>query len=63
MFEFDICLCGNKEDCPKKDTCLRAINVKAGIYTYSLFYIRGTDCKEYIDKNEYTYLTNKWERN
>ena len=50
MFEFDICLCGNKEKCPKKDTCLRAINPGPGIYTMSLFFVNGTDCENYIDK-------------
>ena len=38
MFENDICLCGNKENCPLKDTCRRAQEHGPGIYTMSLFY-------------------------
>ena len=48
MIDFDICLCGNKEECPYKDTCLRAINPPPGIYTYSLFYNKDKKCDEYI---------------
>jgi hypothetical protein len=48
MIDFDICLCGNKEECPYKDTCLRAINPPPGIYTYSLFYNKDKECDEYI---------------
>ena len=49
MFEFDICLCGNKDECPQKDTCLRAQPVPPGIYTYSLLYNGGSNCRDYIE--------------
>jgi hypothetical protein len=43
----DICLCGNPEKCPKKNTCLRN-KKKTGIHTYSLFYQKDKDCEYYI---------------
>ena len=51
MFEFDICLCGNNQECPDKDKCLRAIK-RTGINTVSDFYsIREKDkCKYFIEK-------------
>ena len=56
MFEFDICLCGNNENCPDRENCLRATRRKTGIFTVSDFYsIREEekDCKYFIDKNYY----------
>lgn len=47
MFELDICLCGNKKECPSKDTCLRAIDPPPGIYTYSLMYKGDEKCDDY----------------
>jgi len=44
----DVCLCGNKENCPNKDNCKRAAKRKAGIYTVSLFYEEGKECEYYI---------------
>ena len=51
MFEYDICLCGNPQYCPKKDTCLRNQG-RVGINTYSLFFELGKDCQHYIPKKE-----------
>jgi len=48
MFEYDICLCGNKENCPKKETCERAVNPGPGIYTLSLFYQENKECEYYL---------------
>ena len=47
MLDIDICLCGNKDKCPKKNTCRRAQNFGPGIYTISYFYKEGKDCKYY----------------
>ena len=52
MFEFDTCLCWNKEECPSKDTCLRAITPPPGIYTYSSMYNGGDKCENYLEKKE-----------
>ena len=49
-YDDDICFCGNKEHCPKKDSCLRAKDV-IGIHTYSLFYKKDEGCRYYLPKN------------
>lgn len=53
MFEFDICLCGNNEDCPYRRECLRATKkIGPGIYTISNFYDREKDeCEYFIGKD------------
>lgn len=53
MFEYDICRCGNPDQCPLKNQCERAKPVPAGIYTVSLFYEEGKDC-EYFWKRDDT---------
>ena len=50
-YDDDICFCGNKEKCPKKDSCERAKNV-TGIHTYSLFYRKGEECEHYLPKEK-----------
>ena len=52
MFNDDICLCGNKEDCPNKDTCRRAKSHGSGIYTISLFYQKDKECEYYLPIKE-----------
>lgn len=52
MFEYDICLCGNADKCPMKDTCLRAIKPPPGIYTISLFYNKDKECENYIERKK-----------
>ena len=51
MFEFDICLCSNFEDCPRKDECLRAQKL-VGIHSYSLLYEGGEGCEYFIKKEK-----------
>lgn len=48
MFEYDICYCGNNENCPLKDDCVRAQSRPAGIYTISLFYQADKNYCEYF---------------
>ena len=49
MFEYDICFCGNKEECPLKMTCRRAQSHGIGIHTYSNFYNEEDEkCEYYI---------------
>lgn len=50
-YDDDICFCGNKERCPKKDSCLRAKDV-TGIHTYSLFYKKDEGCRYYLPKKD-----------
>lgn len=51
MFEDDICLCGDANKCPLKDTCKRAERRKTpGIYTvpnFFQFYKEGYGCEYY----------------
>ena len=51
MFEYDYCFCGNKDECPKKDECKRAITVP-GIHTYSLFYKKDKECEYFWEKDK-----------
>ncbi len=52
MFELDFCLCGNSDQCPHKDECMRNIHL-VGIHTYSLFYKENEECEYFIPrKNE-----------
>lgn len=46
LFEYDYCFCGNPDNCPKKDTCRRALRV-SGIHSYSEFYVEGKECEYY----------------
>ena len=41
MFETWYCLCAENEGCPRRDTCLRAAEHPAGIYTMSMFWVNG----------------------
>ena len=50
FFEDDICKCGNSEECPNKDKCLRAKKSQSGIYTVSLFYNGKEKCDYFIEK-------------
>ena len=51
FFEDDICKCGNAEDCPSKDKCLRARKGHpGGIYTVSLFYNGKEKCEYFIEE-------------
>ena len=52
MFDYDICLCGNMDQCPYKDDCLRAEKPGPGIYTMSLFYQKDKECEYYISKRK-----------
>lgn len=54
MFEFDVCLCGNGEKCPRRDTCLRYVARKyvKGINTYALFYNENGECEDYYPVNK-----------
>lgn len=55
LFEDDICMCGNPDNCPDKNRCERAATRKPGIYSFALFYEEGKECKyfiEIIDKKE-----------
>ena len=50
MFDYDICLCGNGENCPKKEECKRYVLTKKvgpGVYTYSLFYNEKKECEDF----------------
>ena len=51
LFEYDYCFCGNADNCPKKDTCRRALKVR-GIHSYSEFYVKDEDCKYYWEIEE-----------
>ena len=50
LFEEDICKCGNADECPNKDICLRGKKTtKPGIYTVALFYDeKNKECKYFI---------------
>ena len=50
MFEYDICLCGNADQCPHKDNCKRAEEHGPGIYTVSLFYQEDKECEYFWEK-------------
>lgn len=52
MFEYDICLCGNAEECPHKETCQRAMKHGPGIYTVSNFYEEKDTCDYYYPIKE-----------
>ena len=54
LWDDDICFCGNHEDCPKKDKCLRAYKYnKPGIYTIAAFYNPDNEkCEYYIERKE-----------
>ena len=47
------CFCGNHEDCPKKDKCLRVYKYnKPGIYTIAAFYNPDNEeCEYFIEKD------------
>lgn len=49
MFEYDICVCGNADLCPRKNECKRAVK-PVGIYTASLFYEEGKECEYFWEK-------------
>lgn len=53
MFEFDICLCGNGDECPYHKECLRGSKkMGTGIYTISNFYDPNSDeCEYFIEKD------------
>ena len=51
MFEYDICRCGNSEECPRKNECERAKRV-IGICTMSLFYTGEDECEYFIPIEE-----------
>ena len=56
MFEFDICLCGNNENCPDRENCLRAMKRGAGIFTISDFYSareEGKDCPYFFKREDF----------
>jgi hypothetical protein len=50
LFEYDYSMCGNSKECPKRDTCMRAINLPSGIYTVMLFYNKNKECENYLPK-------------
>lgn len=54
LWEDDICFCGNHEDCPKKDKCLRAYKYnKPGIYTMAAFYNSDNkECEYFIERDK-----------
>ena len=54
MFEFDICLCGNGDECPYSKECLRGSKrMGTGIYTISNFYDPNSDeCEYFIEKDK-----------
>ena len=52
LFEDDICLCGNAENCPKKETCRRAKSHGPGIYSYAAFYKENEECEDYWEIKE-----------
>jgi hypothetical protein len=50
MFEYDICLCGNGDKCPSKDTCRRYVYAQKkgmGIFTMALLYTGEEKCEDY----------------
>ena len=51
MFEYDICVCGNADLCPRKNECKRAVK-PIGIYTAALFYEEGKECEYFWKKRE-----------
>ena len=50
MFEYDICVCGNSDQCPYRKECRRA-EKRVGIYTCSNFYNAENDeCEYFLEK-------------
>lgn len=55
-FRYDICFCGNGNDCPKKEECLRTMSneeknevVDLKIrYSVASFYNENEDCKNFL---------------
>jgi len=55
----DISMCGNSSECPKKETCYRALAKPSSWQSYCNFYKGGESCKHYweekpkpkVDKN------------
>ena len=52
LWDDDICLCYDYEECPKKDKCLRAgEHKKPGVYTISRFYDPNNEkCEYFIER-------------
>ena len=49
LWDDDICFCGNGENCPKKDKCMRMRkDNKPGIYTMALLYDPNKEECEYF---------------
>lgn len=52
FWDDDICFCGNGENCPKKDKCMRIRN-KPGIYTMALLYDPNKEeCEYFIERKD-----------
>ena len=53
LWDNDICFCGNDENCPKRDECLRSRkDMKPGIYTMALLYDPNKEeCEYFIERN------------
>ena len=41
--------CGNASECKKKNTCYRYEAYPSESQSYMDFYVKGADCKEYIE--------------
>lgn len=53
LWDDDICFCGNGENCPKKDKCMRIKkDNKPGIYTMALLYDPNKkECEYFIERD------------